>query len=271
MGALFRLPAVQREPEEFLAWAREHRVRILVTAADGEPLEAGPRPPRRRVAPRGGGGRKRRRRRGRGARGRRRPAAGHTAGAGCRVAQRGGRGGDLPLRGDACRLSSSGLEAVSIGFAALFGAVFGSFLNVCILRWGAEPKQSVHASRRPAARAAATRSAGTRTSRSSPGWRSGVAAPVAAIRSLRCTPRSSSRRHCSGPARWRCWDRRSRRSKLAVASTILVGHRRERRPRLHHSARALPRRHRDRARLRRISRRRRACCRPYTARCSARG
>jgi leader peptidase (prepilin peptidase) / N-methyltransferase len=27
--------------------------------------------------------------------------------------------------------------------AALFGAMMGSFLNVCILRWGAEPKQSV--------------------------------------------------------------------------------------------------------------------------------
>jgi leader peptidase (prepilin peptidase) / N-methyltransferase len=27
--------------------------------------------------------------------------------------------------------------------AALFGAVIGSFLNVCILRWGADPKQSV--------------------------------------------------------------------------------------------------------------------------------
>jgi leader peptidase (prepilin peptidase) / N-methyltransferase len=27
--------------------------------------------------------------------------------------------------------------------AALFGATIGSFLNVCILRWGAEPKQSV--------------------------------------------------------------------------------------------------------------------------------
>ena len=27
--------------------------------------------------------------------------------------------------------------------AALFGAVFGSFLNVCILRWGAEPKESI--------------------------------------------------------------------------------------------------------------------------------
>ena len=30
-----------------------------------------------------------------------------------------------------------------IAFAALLGAVIGSFLNVCILRWGAEPKQSV--------------------------------------------------------------------------------------------------------------------------------
>jgi leader peptidase (prepilin peptidase)/N-methyltransferase len=27
--------------------------------------------------------------------------------------------------------------------AAIFGAVIGSFLNVCILRWGAEPKESV--------------------------------------------------------------------------------------------------------------------------------
>jgi len=33
------------------------------------------------------------------------------------------------------------LAAVLI--AALFGLVFGSFLNVCIVRWGAEPKQSV--------------------------------------------------------------------------------------------------------------------------------
>lgn len=30
-----------------------------------------------------------------------------------------------------------------IAFAALLGAVIGSFLNVCILRWGAEPKESV--------------------------------------------------------------------------------------------------------------------------------
>jgi leader peptidase (prepilin peptidase)/N-methyltransferase len=30
-----------------------------------------------------------------------------------------------------------------VGVAGLLGAVLGSFLNVCILRWGAEPKQSV--------------------------------------------------------------------------------------------------------------------------------
>jgi leader peptidase (prepilin peptidase) / N-methyltransferase len=30
-----------------------------------------------------------------------------------------------------------------IALAALLGAVIGSFLNVCILRWGAEPKESV--------------------------------------------------------------------------------------------------------------------------------
>jgi leader peptidase (prepilin peptidase)/N-methyltransferase len=34
----------------------------------------------------------------------------------------------------------AGLE---IGIAAVFGSMIGSFLNVCILRWGAEPKQSV--------------------------------------------------------------------------------------------------------------------------------
>ena len=32
---------------------------------------------------------------------------------------------------------------ILVGTATVFGAVFGSFLNVCILRWGAEPKQSV--------------------------------------------------------------------------------------------------------------------------------
>jgi leader peptidase (prepilin peptidase) / N-methyltransferase len=40
-------------------------------------------------------------------------------------------------------LTGSGLPAFLVVFAALFGAVIGSFLNVCILRWGAEPKQSV--------------------------------------------------------------------------------------------------------------------------------
>ena len=34
-------------------------------------------------------------------------------------------------------------NALVVGYFALVGAVLGSFLNVCILRWGAEPKQSV--------------------------------------------------------------------------------------------------------------------------------
>jgi leader peptidase (prepilin peptidase)/N-methyltransferase len=34
-------------------------------------------------------------------------------------------------------------QALVVGYFALLGAVLGSFLNVCILRWGAEPKQSV--------------------------------------------------------------------------------------------------------------------------------
>lgn len=33
--------------------------------------------------------------------------------------------------------------AIDVVLAALLGALLGSFLNVCILRWGAEPKQSV--------------------------------------------------------------------------------------------------------------------------------
>jgi len=32
---------------------------------------------------------------------------------------------------------------ILLGYAGLLGAVIGSFLNVCILRWGAEPKQSI--------------------------------------------------------------------------------------------------------------------------------
>ncbi len=34
-------------------------------------------------------------------------------------------------------------EPLIIAYAVLLGAIVGSFLNVCILRWGAEPKQSV--------------------------------------------------------------------------------------------------------------------------------
>ena len=34
-------------------------------------------------------------------------------------------------------------KGLVVGYFALLGAVLGSFLNVCILRWGAEPKQSV--------------------------------------------------------------------------------------------------------------------------------
>ena len=35
------------------------------------------------------------------------------------------------------------LRPYVVAIAAVFGALVGSFLNVCIVRWGAEPKQSV--------------------------------------------------------------------------------------------------------------------------------
>ena len=46
-------------------------------------------------------------------------------------------------------LTGFGGPAFFVVFGGLFGAAIGSFLNVCILRWGAEPKQSVV---RPASR-----------------------------------------------------------------------------------------------------------------------
>lgn len=40
-------------------------------------------------------------------------------------------------------MASEPVHSLLIGYAGLLGAVLGSFLNVCILRWGVEPKQSV--------------------------------------------------------------------------------------------------------------------------------
>lgn len=40
-------------------------------------------------------------------------------------------------------LPNLGRDPVLVAYAGVLGALVGSFLNVCILRWGAEPKQSV--------------------------------------------------------------------------------------------------------------------------------
>ena len=40
-------------------------------------------------------------------------------------------------------LAGAGTDPILVLYAGVLGAVIGSFLNVCILRWGAEPKQSV--------------------------------------------------------------------------------------------------------------------------------
>lgn len=38
---------------------------------------------------------------------------------------------------------NAGNDPILIAYAGLLGVMVGSFLNVCILRWGAEPKQSI--------------------------------------------------------------------------------------------------------------------------------
>jgi RNA methyltransferase, TrmH family len=53
MGALFRLPAVETSPDDFIAWAGAGGIEIWATSADGEPIgraELGPRHLRAPVA-----------------------------------------------------------------------------------------------------------------------------------------------------------------------------------------------------------------------------
>jgi leader peptidase (prepilin peptidase) / N-methyltransferase len=40
-------------------------------------------------------------------------------------------------------LPNLGTDPILVAYAGVLGAMVGSFLNVCILRWGAEPKESV--------------------------------------------------------------------------------------------------------------------------------
>ena len=43
----------------------------------------------------------------------------------------------------ALELPNLGRDPILVAYAGVLGAVIGSFLNVCILRWGAEPKESI--------------------------------------------------------------------------------------------------------------------------------
>ena len=119
---------------------RATRPALWVTAADGEPVPRGAAHGRRSLLVLGNEGA------GVGETHRppARPARRHSARAWRRVAQRGGRGRHSSLRGHACRLMDWARPS-SYVVAGIFGSALGSFLNVCILRWGAEPKESVHA------------------------------------------------------------------------------------------------------------------------------
>ncbi len=51
MGALFRLPAVEASPGDFLDWAAEGGVEVWITAADGDPIVRAQMEPRHRRPP----------------------------------------------------------------------------------------------------------------------------------------------------------------------------------------------------------------------------
>ena len=250
MGALFRLPAVTEDSERFLDWARERGVELWVAEADGEPLGAGRRPA---LGPAGGAGaRERGRGRGPGAAGRGEAPGRDPARAGRGVAQRGDRRGHPASRGRACGVT--GLpQWVLVAWFALLGAALGSFLNVCILRWGAEPKQSVM---HPPSRCPHCGHA-IRWYENIPilswiflrGRCSGCGAPISpmypAIEATAALLWGGAVASL-GPS--------LAALELAVGVHPPARHRRERRPGLHHPARVLPRRHRDRARVRGLAR-----------------
>ena len=140
-----------------------------------------------------------------------------------------------------------------LAYVALLGAVLGSFLNVCILRWGAEPKQSVM---RPPSRCPDCGHAIR--------WYENIpiavldlaAGPMLRLRhpDLAAVPRGrgGDGAPLGGIGRPARSQRRGARARGRVDPP--ARHRGERRPGLHHPARVLPRRHRDRARLRRLAR-----------------
>ena len=143
MGAAFRLPAVAADAEDAARLGAATRAsRSGWPPPTATPLSrAAPRAPRPPVAL---------------------VLGNEGAGVGPAVAARGRPAGGDPARrrgssrstwrsrpASFCTRSRVTLDAgrsghsMLVGYAGVFGAVIGSFLNVCILRWGAEPKQSV--------------------------------------------------------------------------------------------------------------------------------
>ena len=143
MGAAFRLPAVASDADALRGLGAGARRRALGRGRRRRAARAAA------AAGRAAAARARARQRGR-RRGRRARARRRAAGSRSRWRPGSSRSTWRSRPASFCTrsrvtpdLPNAGNDPILIAYAGLLGAVIGSFLNVCILRWGAEPKQSV--------------------------------------------------------------------------------------------------------------------------------